>query len=154
MTGPKGSAYHPSVSLSPAGVGHVLALELIDAAMRHAATIGKPFCVTVLDVGGNSKAAVRMDGAPLMSIQISRDKAYTAVGFGLPTEAWVDRIKGNDQLMIGATAAIDRLVTMAGGIPLVVEGELIGAIGVSGGTPDEDRSVATAAIDAVAGGHR
>lgn len=54
----------PSVSLNPAVLGHVLALQLIDAAMRHAATIGKPFCVTVLDVGGNSKAAVRMDGAP------------------------------------------------------------------------------------------
>ena len=91
-----------------------------------------------------------MDGAPLISIQVAQDKAYTAVGFGIPTHAWHDFIKDDPPLAAGAPAGIDRLVVFGGGYPITVDGDRSsGRIGVSGGHYTEDADVAEAALAAL-----
>jgi steroid delta-isomerase len=128
------------------------ARALLDGAAAHAAYLDKPFTITVLDAAANVAAMLRLDGAPPQSTQVSRDKAYTAVGFGAPSESWSERGRGfGPDGVAMAAAAIDRLIPLAGGVPIVIDGSVVGAIGVSGGTAEEDRSVATAAVSSVFG---
>src|SRR4051794_41259885 len=94
--------------------------------------------IAVCDDGGVLKAFSRMDGAALLSVQVAQDKAYTAVGFGMPTHGWHDFIKDDPPLADGAPAGIDRLVIFGGGYPIQVDGQVVGAIGVSGGPYSED----------------
>jgi uncharacterized protein GlcG (DUF336 family) len=82
---------------------------------------------------------------------VAQDKAYTAAGFGLPTDAWHDFIKDDPPLASGAPTGIDRLVVFGGGYPLKVDDQLIGGIGVSGGHYTQDMEVAQAAL-AILGG--
>jgi uncharacterized protein GlcG (DUF336 family) len=88
-----------------ANVSSALARRLIEAGRAHAAVLGKAFTIAVCDASGVLKALERMDGAPLISIQIAQDKAYTAVGFGIPSAAWHDFIKDDPPLAAGAPAA-------------------------------------------------
>ena len=74
-----------------------LARAMIEAAERKAGEMGHPFVIAVVDDSGVLKAFSRMDGAALLSVQIAQDKAYTAVGFGLSTDAWHDFVK-DDQI--------------------------------------------------------
>ncbi len=131
-------------------VSAALTRRLIEAGAAHAAEMGKAFTIAIVDAGGVLKALERMDGAPLISVQIAQDKAYTAVGFGIPTAAWHDFIKDDPPLAAGATAGIDRLVIFGGGFPITIDGELVGGIGVSGGHYSEDSDVAEAALRALA----
>ena len=128
-----------------------LAHRLIQAAERKAEEMGHPFVIAVVDESGVLKALSRMDGAPLLSVQVAHDKAYTAAGFGLPTDAWHDFIKDDPPLASGAPTGIDRLVVFGGGYPLKVNDQLIGGIGVSGGHYTQDMEVAQAAL-AILGG--
>ncbi len=100
-----------------------LARRLIEAGAARGAELGKAFTIAIVDASGVLKALERMDGAPLISVQIAQDKAYTAVGFGIPTAAWHDFIKDDPPLAAGATAGIDRLVIFGGGFPITVGGE-------------------------------
>src|SRR3954453_13224218 len=97
------------------------AARLIAAGEARAAELGKPFVIAVVDDGGVLKAFSRMDGAPLLSVQVAQDKAYTAVGFGLPTHGWHDFIKDDPPLADGAPSGIDRLVVFGGGYPLLAD---------------------------------
>jgi uncharacterized protein GlcG (DUF336 family) len=90
-----------------------------------------------------------MDGAPLLSVQIAQDKAYTAAGFSMATHDWHDFIKEDEPLRIGATTGIDRLIVFGGGYPIEVEGEVVGAVGVSGGHYTDDMEVAQAGLKAI-----
>src|SRR6516165_11532179 len=101
-----------------------LARAMIDAAERKATEMGHPFVIAVVDESGVLKAFSRMDGAALLSVQIAGDKAYTAVGFGMPTHAWYDFIKDDPPLAAGATSGIDRLVVFGGGYPISVDGAI------------------------------
>jgi uncharacterized protein GlcG (DUF336 family) len=112
----------------------------------HAGSLGKALTIAVVDASGVLEALERMDGAPLISIQIAQDKAYTAAGFGIPSAAWHDFIKDDPPLAAGATSGIDRLVVFGGGIPIRVDGTVVGAIGVGGGHYSEDVAVAEAAL--------
>jgi uncharacterized protein GlcG (DUF336 family) len=123
-----------------------LAHRLIEAAERHATDMGQPFVIAIVDESGVLKALSRMDGAPLLSVQVAQDKAYTAAGFGLSTDAWHDFIKNDPPLADGAPTGVDRLVIFGGGFPLKVDGQLIGGIGVSGGHYSQDMEVAQAAL--------
>src|SRR5207244_2854046 len=78
------------------------------------------------------KAFSRMDGAALLSVQIAQDKAYTAIGFGLPTDGWYDFIKDDPPLALGAPAEIDRLVPFGGGYPISLDGKVTGVTRASG----------------------
>jgi uncharacterized protein GlcG (DUF336 family) len=122
---------------------------MIDAAERKATEMGHPFVIAVVDDSGILKAFSRMDGAALLSVQISQDKAYTAAGFGLSTDAWHDFVKDDPPLAMGAAPGIDRLVVFGGGYPIKIGDAIVGAIGVSGGHYTQDMEVAQAALDVV-----
>src|SRR3954452_3988371 len=124
------------------------ARRLIAAAEAKAAELGKAFVIAVVDDGGVLKAFSRMDGAPLLSVQVAQDKAYTAVGFGLPTHGWHDFIKDDPPLADGAPSGIDRLVVFGGGYPLFAGDQLIGAIGVRGSHYSADQQGGGAALAA------
>jgi glc operon protein GlcG len=126
-----------SVSLSAAR-------RVVDAACAAAEAMGKAMCVAVVDVGGEPVATVRMDGAPRLSASIAADKAWTVTSFGgMPTDRWWGAIKDEPELVHGITHT-PRLIVFGGGVPLHVGGELVGAVGVSGGSADDDRQVAEA----------
>jgi len=91
-----------------------------------------------------------MDGAALFSVQIAQDKAYTAVGFGMPSDGWHGFIKDDPPLADGAVGGIDRLVIFGGGYPITVDEQIVGAVGVSGGHYSQDMEVAQAGLSAVA----
>ncbi len=130
-------------------ISATLATRIIEAAVTHARSLGKGFAVAIVDDSGLLKAFHRMDGAPLISIQIAQDKAYTAVGFGIPSHGWYDFIKDDAPLALGAPTGIDRLVVFGGGYPIMVDDALVGAVGVSGGHYSEDMQVAEAGLGAV-----
>jgi len=128
-----------------------LAHRMIAAAEAKANEMGHPFVIAVVDESGVLKAFSRMDGAALLSVQIAQDKAYTAIGFGLPTDGWYAFIKHDPPLALGAPAEIDRLVTFGGGYPISIDGKVTGGIGVSGGHYTQDMVVARAGLSAVEG---
>ncbi len=123
-----------------------LAHRMIAAAEAKAREIEVPMNVAIVDESGVLKAFSRMDGAPLLSVQIARDKAYTAAGFSMSTDGWYDFIKDDPPLAAGAPTGIDRLVVFGGGYPITVDDEVIGAIGVSGGHYTQDMQVAEAGL--------
>ena len=122
--------------------------RMIDAAERKAREIGHPMVIAVVDEAGVLKAFSRMDGAALLSVQVAQDKAYTAAGFGLSTDAWHDFIKNDPPLLHGITHT-PRLVVFGGGFPIHLEGEIVGAIGLSGGHYTQDMECARAALAAI-----
>jgi uncharacterized protein GlcG (DUF336 family) len=113
--------------------------------------MGHPFVIAVVDESGVLKAFSRMDGAALLSVQVAQDKAYTAVGFWLPTDALYDFIKDDPPLAAGAPSGIDRLIVFGGGYPIKSGDQVIGGIGVSGGHYTQDMEVAQAGLDAAGG---
>lgn len=127
-------------------ISTTLAQQITAAAAAHGHALGKAFTIAVVDDSGVLKTLVRMDGAPLISVQVAQDKAYTAVGFGIPSHGWYDFIKDDPPLALGAPTAIDRLVVFGGGYPITVDGQIVGAIGVSGGHYSEDMAVAEAGL--------
>lgn len=138
-----------AATVQQTNVSSALARRLIDAGRAKAGEVGKAFTIAVVDASGVLKALERMDGAPLISIQIAQDKAYTAVGFGIPSAAWHDFIKDDPPLAAGAPTGIERLVVFGGGIPIKVDEVIVGGIGVSGGHYSEDVVVAEAALAAI-----
>jgi uncharacterized protein GlcG (DUF336 family) len=132
-----------------ASITSELAHQMIAAAELKAQEMGKAFDIAIVDESGVLKAFSRMDNAPLLSIQISQDKAYTAVGFGMSTDAWYDFIKDDPPLATGAPTGIDRLIVFGGGFPIKLSGQIIGGIGVSGGHWTEDMEVAKAGLAVV-----
>lgn len=126
------------------------AMKVLAAAQGKAEEIGVPMCMAVCDVGGNLVATIRMDGAPLIPLEVSRDKAWTVVGFnGLPTKLWWGMIGDQPELVHGLVK-VPRLMPFGGGVPLKVSGGLVGAIGVSGGSSEQDHVCATAGAAALA----
>ncbi len=120
----------------------------LEAAVAKAAELGVKINVAVADSGGNLSGFLRMPGAFVQSIDIAIDKAYTAAGFGFSTKDWMKLI-GHDEGMKFGFSARPRLVVFGGGLPLRVNGELIGGIGVSGASEEQDEICARAALDAI-----
>ncbi|AWW38657.1 GlcG/HbpS family heme-binding protein [Streptomyces cadmiisoli] len=120
--------------------------EVLVAAARSAAEAADAtVSVTVLDAGGHLLAFRRDDQAVLISGETSTRKAYTALQLNAPTADLVDAVKP-DGPFHSLTTALDRpLLFIAGGVPLLRDGRLIGAIGVGGGAPEQDHDFATAA---------
>ncbi len=123
----------------------------VRAAVERATELGVSVVVAVVDAAGELKAYARMDGAPLLSVRIAQDKAWTAAAFGLPTDAWWGLVKDEPPLLHGIVKT-DRLIIFAGGLPLVVEGRVVGGIGVSGGSAEQDRAIAEAGAGVVGAG--
>lgn len=119
---------------------------MVVAAHAHATSIGLAVSVTVVDESGVIKAFGRMDGAPLVSVEVSRKKAMTAVGFGMPTgKSWHDFIK-DDPILSGGVQSIPDFTLLDGGSPLIKEGKIVGGIGVSGGHYTHDEACMNAAL--------
>ena len=126
----------------------VTAERAVAAAVAKADELKLRMCIAVADESGDLKAFLRMDGAPKLSIQISQDKAYTATSFGMPTHQWFEFIKDDPPLLHGITHT-PRLVVFGGGFPIVLEGEIVGSIGLSGGHYSQDMECARAALQAI-----
>ncbi len=123
------------------------AKQLIDAAERKADEIGVPSVITVANPDGNMVAQHRMDDAWLASVNISRDKAYTAAALQMPTHELAEPSQPGSSLYGLQTVDDDRIVIFGGGFPLERDGEIVGTIASSGGQVDEDMTVARAGID-------
>ncbi len=125
------------------------AKRIIEAAEKKAAEIGQPMNIAVADAGGNLVAHVRMDGAWLGSIDISIKKAYTSRAFDIATKDLATHSQSGGQFF-GIHASNDgKIMVFAGGIPLKQDGKVVGAIGVSGGSGDQDHAVAEAGAAAL-----
>ena len=124
------------------------ARRIIAAAEKRAAEIGQPMNIAVADSGGNLVAHVRMDNAWIGSIDISINKAWTARAFDLPTRDLAANSQSGDQFFGIHASNRGRVMIFAGGIPLKRDGKVVGAIGVSGGSGEQDHSVAEAGVDA------
>jgi uncharacterized protein GlcG (DUF336 family) len=127
------------------------ATGLIEAAQEKATEIGVPMCMAVVDDGANLVAFRRMDGALIGSIDIARNKAYTAVALQSPTGAIGEAAQPGAELYGIETTNDGRIVSFGGGFPLERDGEIVGGIGVSGGAVEEDETVASAGVDAFEG---
>ena len=124
------------------------AQRTISAAEHKAQQMGQPMNIAVMDAGRNLLAFHRMDGAWVASIDIAIDKAFTSAGRGLTTRRIGEMAQPGQPLFGINTTNGGRIVIFAGGIPLMRDGEVVGAIGVSGGTVDEDHEVAEAGVAA------
>ncbi len=128
----------PSITLAAA-------TKVLEAGVAHAQQIGVPMVIAVVDESGVLKTFCRMDGAALLSVDLAKDKAYTAVAFGIPTHEWFEFIKNDPPLLHGITQT-PRLVVFGGGYPIRHGGEVVGGIGVSGGHYRQDMEVAETAL--------
>jgi uncharacterized protein GlcG (DUF336 family) len=127
---------------------HVITLKdakrIIEAAETKATEIGQPMNIAVVDGGGNIVAHVRMDKAWLGSIDISQKKAYTSRAFDISTKDLASHSQSGGQFFGIHASNGGKIMIFAGGIPLKRNGEVVGAIGVSGGSGEQDHAVAEA----------
>jgi uncharacterized protein GlcG (DUF336 family) len=120
---------------------------LIAGAREKSEEIGVPMCIAITDEGGNLIAFERMDGGKVTSSLIAIDKSFTASAAKKATHEYGAASQpGSPAYGIGSAIG-GRLMVVGGGLPVIVEGEVVGGIGVSSGTPDQDRAVAQAGID-------
>jgi uncharacterized protein GlcG (DUF336 family) len=124
------------------------ARRVIDAAEKKAREIGQPMNIAVADAGGNLVAHIRMDDAWIGSIDISIKKAFTARAFDITTKDLATQSQSGGQFF-GIHASNDgRVMIFAGGVPLKRDGKVVGAVGVSGGSGEQDHAVAMAGAEA------
>jgi uncharacterized protein GlcG (DUF336 family) len=122
-----------------------LAQRMVDEAVTKASELGVTENVAILDDGGNLKAFRRMDGAPILCIEMAQSKAYTAL-FGVSTQEFFNFIQGDPSLLAGIPT-LARVAAWGGGFPIKVDGEVVGAIGLSGApTVQNDVDCARAAL--------
>lgn len=124
------------------------ARKIVSAAEEKAREIGQPMNIAVVDRGRDLKAFARMEDAWLGSIDISINKAFTSASFLMPTQDLAEMTQPGQPLYGLETTNNGRVVNFAGGIPLTRDGEVVGALGVSGGTVDQDQEVAEAGVAA------
>lgn len=119
--------------------------HLVKSCIKKAEEIGVPMVICVADINGNPVVFVRMDGALLVSIEVAMGKAYTSAAFKLPTNELYELSKPEGSLY--GINKLDKIITFGGGYPLISNGEVIGSIGVSGGTVEEDMMVASSGVN-------
>lgn len=124
--------------------GAQIALEAAEAAAREIKT---PLCFAVVDPAGHLLAFRRMDGAPTISISVSQRKAETAAALGKPTKDLQDAVNAGATMLLG----VGEVCPVQGGVPIIVDGMVIGAIGGSGGSAEDDERAALAGAQAIAG---
>ncbi|MCK5546290.1 MAG: heme-binding protein [Rhodospirillaceae bacterium] len=119
---------------------------LMEGATEKANEIGVPMCIAIVDESGNLVAFHRMDGGKILSVRLSQDKAFTAAISRRPTSFYNENaVPGN--LTNGIQSTWDgRFSIVGGGIPVEADGTIVGAIGISGGMPEQDIECAEAAI--------
>ncbi len=126
------------------------AKTLMESAENEAKRIGVPMVISIVDEGGNLVACHRMDDALLASVDIAQNKAWTAVALKMPTALLAELATPGSELYGIHATNNGRVVVFGGGIPLRRQNKIIGAVGVSGGSVEQDIQVAEAAIHAFA----
>lgn len=122
-----------------------VAKEMSAAAEAEAVKNGWNVVIAIVDDGGRLMHLIRRDGTQYGSIEVAQDKARTAIAFRRPTKAFEDAVAGGRNAILGLNGA----TPVEGGLPIVVDGEMIGAIGVSGVQSSQDAQVAKAGVDAL-----
>lgn len=136
--------YVPHLKLTHEG-----ALKMLRAGIEKALEMKQPQCITIVDDGGHLLAFVRMDGGRVLSVDSSRKKAITAASSRVPSGGIIPE----NEIKL-ALATDGKTTNLLGGLPVIVEGHVIGAIGVGSGTGEQDLEVAKAAIAALPGAKR
>lgn len=124
-----------------------LAEKMVQAAVKKAVQIGTPMVIAILDESACLKSFYRMDGAPLISVELAQNKAYTAIThpWGLSTKEIFKHVQENPATL-ASIPQIPRYVMFDGGYVIKVDGKIIGGLGISGGKVDQDAIVAEAAL--------
>ena len=128
-------------------ITYELAARMVAAAIKRAKELNAKQNVAVLDDTGNLKAFGRMDGAALLGVEGCQRKAYTAL-YGVSTVDLYKRIKDDPSRLIGLSH-FSRATVVGGGLPIVIDGEVVGGIGVGGGTVDQDVACAQAGLEVI-----
>jgi uncharacterized protein GlcG (DUF336 family) len=131
------------ISITRRIISSAAALEAVEAAVAKGREHGAALVAAVVDISGDFVSCLRADGAFSASVTIARDKAYTAAVFGVSTDDLSNALKDNPVVHHGI-ALRPGVVLFGGGLPIFEDGAVIGAIGVSGGSEDDDRSAAAA----------
>jgi uncharacterized protein GlcG (DUF336 family) len=126
------------------------AKEIADRVEAESVNQNVPVAVTVIDVHGNVVLTHRMSGAPVFSLELSERKAYTSALVGIRTADLVPLVQPGAELYPLLAVSGGRYSAMGGGVPLTNEGRLVGGVGVSGGTTEQDISIIEAAMSAYA----
>jgi uncharacterized protein GlcG (DUF336 family) len=126
-------------------VSLALAKKMATAAEAEATKNNWNMVITVLDDGGNLVYLGKMDGAQLGSIDVSQGKAHTALAFRRPSKAFQDLVDQNQAHLV----TLPHIIAVQGGLPIMLDGKTVGAIGVSGGTSAQDEQCAQAGINAI-----
>ena len=134
--------------ISKNSVSYVDASKMVESALAKAAQLGCDQNVAVVDCGGNLLAFGRMDNAPILGIEGAQRKAHTSL-LGVGTEAFYEAIKNHDGTVHGLSH-LPGSIMVPGGLPIIIDGEVVGGIGSSGGMPEEDIACSQAGIDAIA----
>ena len=123
---------------------HQAVLAMLNAAAAKAEEIGQPQCIVIVDPSGVTLGSLRMTGSKYLSQKSARAKARTAASIGAPSDAIPEAVG----LYIAAATEGD-VTRLGGGLPIIIDGDLVGGIGIGSGTPDQDKSVAQAALAAI-----
>lgn len=123
---------------------HDAVMAMLSAAIRTAQDMGQPQCIVIVDAGGELLGEIRMTGAKYLSRKSARAKARTAASIGAETTAIPETVRPHI-----AAATQGDVTGLGGGLPIRVDGFLVGGIGIGSGSPDQDIVVARAALDAI-----
>jgi uncharacterized protein GlcG (DUF336 family) len=123
------------------------ALSLLSAAREESVKLGVPMSFAVMDAGGHLLALVRMDGAPWISTDVAQGKAWTAAAYGMPSAGQKAKMDSLPNFSTALSAMTDgRFTPQPGAVPVYEGGTLVGALGASGGTGQQDEDVCSAAV--------
>jgi uncharacterized protein GlcG (DUF336 family) len=137
-----------SIVINSNNITYQAALAACQSAVEKAEALKIKINVSVCDASGLELAFLRMNGSYIHSIDIAKNKAYTSASFQFPSGTWTDIFKEVPHLEQGFSNR-EKLIPFGGGLPIVEKDEVIGAIGVSGGTEEEDIVCAQAGIDSI-----
>jgi uncharacterized protein GlcG (DUF336 family) len=126
------------------------AIQMGMAAIQHAERLNIHISLTIVDTTGHSLTSLRMNQSPLISMGVAEKKAYTALSFRRPTRDWQTSL-AQKQVVLAALQSEPKFTYLGGGLPIVINDEVVGAIGVSGGSESQDIDCAQHAIESLFG---
>lgn len=125
------------------------ALSLLSAAREECTRVGVPMSFAVMDAGGHLVALLRTDGAPWISTDVAQGKAWTAAAYGMPSAGQKSKMEPLPNFSTALSAMTGgRFTPQPGAVPIYADGQLLGALGASGGTGQQDEDVCSAAVTA------
>jgi uncharacterized protein GlcG (DUF336 family) len=130
-------------------ISNEAAESAVSACARYARSLNAAVSIAIVDTGGHLMAFLRADGAPFHTRGVAEDKAITAASFGIPTRTLAEALRAQPELVRSGLQLRPQFVMLAGGLPILFQGKVIGAIGVSGATEEIDERIAAAGLDAL-----